>query len=53
MKEILNIYVDIYNEKTSARSLSVIKMNMNSKEHKTYEIKTKNKFEDYHKIEVF
>ena len=36
MKEILNIYVDIYNEKTSVRDLSVLKMNMNTKEHQTY-----------------
>ena len=53
MKECLNIYVDIYNEKTSVRDLSVIKMNMNTKEHKTYPLKTLNKFEDYEKIEVF
>ena len=38
MKEILNIYVDIYNEKTSVRDLSVIKMNMNTKEHQTYQL---------------
>ena len=40
MKETLNIYVEIWNEKTSVRDLSVIKMNMNTKEHKTYPLKT-------------